>query len=89
MQTLFSVRQGYFLKAGFGKIASNIGDSGVYIVPKPARNFGYVGTWLNISELFGRTFDPQGGGKGLDMEHVKFQKRGQDLVESKFDRKQK
>lgn len=62
MQTLFSIRQGYFLKAGIEKIASNIGDSRIYIVPKPARNFGYVGTWLNILELFGRTFYPQGGG---------------------------
>lgn len=54
-------------KVRFEKIASNTGEGGVYIVLKRCktrvfqeledfqRNFGYVGTWLNISKLSGRT----------------------------------
>jgi hypothetical protein len=37
MQALFSVRQGYFLKVGFKKIALNIGKSWTYIEKKPTK----------------------------------------------------
>ena len=69
----FLSRQGYFPKVGFEKIASSIGDSGVYIAQKNLQdwgvykgweisggNLGYIETWLNMSKLFGRT-SYQGG----------------------------
>lgn len=70
-QALFSVRHSYFPKAGFEKIALNIGKSVAYITQQQQLNkqtnqprrlggfqelgdFGYIGTCLDISELFGR-----------------------------------
>ena len=69
MQSLVSVRLGYLPKVGFDKIAVNVRDSGVYISLPPKKpeiysgdsrfgdlqdKFGYIETWLNISQEFGR-----------------------------------
>lgn len=76
MQALFSVRRGCLPKVGFEKIASNVGESRVHMAPKTARlggfqglgdfqmNFGYLVTWLNISELFNIT-SYQGGDQSI------------------------
>lgn len=59
-QALFSVRQGCLPKARFERIALDTGDNGAYMAQKICkaravpRVFGYVGTWQNISKLFGK-----------------------------------
>jgi hypothetical protein len=57
--SFISLRQGCPPSAGFQKISLNV-DSGAYTAPEKVgfrgsedfqRNFGYRGTWLNVSEI--------------------------------------
>lgn len=41
----------FLSKAGFEKIAPDIGDSGVYIAPKPARLGGFQGLGISREML--------------------------------------
>jgi hypothetical protein len=54
------------------------------------RHFGYIGTWLTISTLCGRTsYNIMVEVRVEGVEHVQLQKMGQNLVKSRFCRTQK